>query len=123
MMSNEDISLEPLFNQSSEGIGVSKKIAMVPINTAGAGAHKTPVTVTDSEAEITITAGKRTIEIQNISTTGIVIFYGGTGVDDTTGIKLFPNQLKVYANIQDTFSIFVVCATGESAELRLVEYA
>jgi len=117
----DDLSVEALLNQSCEGNGISKKVAFVPIDTAGAASHRTPITVTSTAQEITITAGKRTIEIQN--TGSKMIYYGGSGVTSVNGIKFFSNQIKVFANVKNTFSFYVVCAVGETAELRIVEYA
>lgn len=120
-MPSDDLSLEALFNQGGVGDGSSRKVGFVPIDTAGAAAHRTAVTVTSTAQQLTITAGKRSMEIQNTGTNNIYI--GGSGVDSDTGIKLFPNQGKAYLNIKDSFSIYVVCADGEESTLRIVEYA
>ena len=116
----DDIAIETLQNQSAVGTGVDKKIAFVPINTAGAADHRTAITVTSTAAQITLTAGKRTIEINNSGSN--VIYYGGIGVDSDNGIPLFPNQVKPFANVKNDFSIYVVCATGETSTLRIVEF-
>lgn len=116
-----DISLEPLFNQSAEGTGSSKRVAFVPIDTVGVAAHRTAVTVTSTAQEITITTGKRTIEIQHVGTK--IIYYGGVGVNSSNGIKLFPNSTKPFANVKDTFSIYLVTNGTDTAEVRIVEYS
>ncbi len=115
-----DISLEPLFNQSSEGSGANKKIAFVPVNTVGVASNRTAITVNSTPQEITLTAGVRTIEFFNSGTKKI--YYGGSGADDRDCIPIFPNQSKPFGNVQDNFSIYVVCATAETSTLRLVEY-
>lgn len=120
-MGDSDISLEPLFNQSAQGDGTSRKLAFVPIDTVGAASHRTAITVTDTAQEITISTGKRTIELQNVGSS--IVYYGGSGVTSANGIKLFPGQTKPFSNVKDTFSIYLVCATGENSELRAVEYA
>lgn len=120
-MSTSDISLEPLFNQSSQGSGSSKKIAFVPVDTAGIADHRTAISVTSTAQEITMTVGKRTIEIQNTGTK--IIYIGGSGVTSSNGIQLFPNQSRIFANVKDTFSIFIVTAATETSTLRVLEYA
>lgn len=116
-----DIALEPLHNQSSLGTGVDKKVAFVPINTAAVATHRTPVEASSTAVEINIAAGHRTLEIQNAQADEI-LYYGGSGVTSSNGIKLFPNQTKVFANVQDSFSIFVVADGAETPEYRIVEY-
>ena len=58
-MANTDISLEPLFNQSSQGDGTSRRIAFVPIDTAGVATHRTAITITSTAQEVTMTSGDR----------------------------------------------------------------
>jgi len=120
-MSNDDISLEPLFNQSAKGVGADKKIAFVPIDTAGEADHRDPITITSTPTELTLTLEKTTIELQN--TGSKIVYYGGAGVTFEKGIKLFPNTVKVFANIKDTFSLYLVTEGAETAEVRIVEYA
>jgi len=120
-MADEDISLEPLFNQSTEGTGISKKIAFVPIDLCGAASHRTPLTITNAAQEVEIGTSKRTIEFQN--TGNYIIYYGGTGVTSTNGIQLFPNQSKAFSNVKDTFSIYLVTSGAETSTLRIVEFA
>lgn len=119
-MANSDISLEPLFNQSSQGDGASRRIAFVPIDTVGVASHRTAITATSAAQEITISTGKRTIELQNTGTN--VIYYGGSGVTSANGLKLFPNQVKPFSNVKDDFSIYLVCDGAETSEVRIVEY-
>lgn len=120
-MANEDLSLEPLFNQSSEGSGADKKLAFVPINAVGAASHGTEETVTDTAEEITITVGKRSIEIHNSGEE--IIYYGGSGVTSSVGIPVFPRQTKPFSNVKDDFSIYIVAASGANSTRRIVEYA
>lgn len=120
-MPTDDFSLEPLFNQSSQGDGLNRRIAFVPIDLCGAASHKTPLTINNVAQEVTIGTGKRTIEFMN--TGDNVIYYGGAGVTSTEGIKLFPNQTKTFGNVKDTFSIYFVADGAETSTLRIVEYA
>lgn len=119
-MSVDDISLEPLFNQSSVGSGANKKTGSVPIDTAGAMSHRTAITVTATPQLISIATGKRSMEIQNTGSS--LIYLGGSGVDSNKGIKLFQNQGKFFGNVTDSFSFYAVCAAGETSTLRIAEY-
>ena len=120
-MATDDFSLEPLLNQSSQGDGSARRLAFVPIDTAGVATDRTALSITATAQQVTITVGKRTMEIQNTGTSSI--YYGGSGVTSSNGIQFFPNQSKIFANVQDTFSIYFVCAASESSTLRIVEYS
>lgn len=120
-MADSDFSLEPLFNQSSQGDGLNKKVAFVPIDLCGAASHRTPLTINNTAQEVTIGTGKRTIEFMNTGTK--IIYYGGSGVTSANGIKLFSNQGKTFGNVKDTFSIYFVCDGAETSTLRIVEFA
>jgi len=115
-----DISREPLQNQSSVGEGSDRRLATVIINSVGICTTRTPVDVTNTRQQITITAGNRTIEFQNQGTNSV--YYGGSDVTSTNGIRLFPNSTKIFANVRDDFSIFLVTATGETATVRISEF-
>lgn len=121
-MSGEgNLSLEPLFNQSSKGDGTARKLAFVPIDTVGVCTHRTAITVSNVAQQITPTVGKYTLEIQNIGTK--TIYYGGSGVTSSNGVKLFPNQTKAFSNVKDSFSIYLVADAADTSETRIVEYA
>ena len=90
------------------------------IDSVGITTHRTAITVTSTAQAITVTVGKRTIEIQNLGTKNI--YYGGSGVTSLNGIRVFPSQTKVFANVKDTFSIYLVTASGDTADTRIVEY-
>ena len=112
-----DISLEPLLNRGKEdGDG----IRVTPISEVGAVSNRTAVTVTATAQEITIGSGKRSIEFHNSG--GNNIYYGGSGVTSSTGIPIFTDEGRIFNKVASTFSIYVVCATGETSTLRIVEY-
>ena len=119
-MSNH-ISQESLFNHGAVTGSGSRKPGFVPIDSVGATTNRSAVAITDSATKITIGTNKRTIEVQNVGTK--TIYFGGSGVDSTDGIKIFPNGQKVWANVQDDFEVYFVCHTGESSNLAVVEYA
>jgi len=117
---NTDISLEPLLNQSTEGLGSNKRLSFVPIDTAGEADHRTPLVITNAAQEVTPTLEKRTIELQN--TGDNIVYYGGVGVTSANGIMIYPQYVKVFANIKNTFSIYLVTDGAETSEIRVVEY-
>jgi len=117
----QDISLEPLFNQGAVGTGSDKKPGLVLVDAVGVALHRTPITVTSTAQKITITTGKRTIEMQNTSSN--IVYFGGVGVTSAKGIKFFPNSSKVFANVKDSFSIYLITSGAETAEVRIVEYS
>lgn len=113
-----NISLEPLLNEGdADGVGAR----VTAVSEVGACSHRTAVTVSVTAQEITIGTNKTTIELQNTGTNNI--YYGGTGVDATKGIILHPDVTKAFSKVKTTFSIYVVCATGETSTLRIAEYA
>ena len=116
----QDISLEPLFNQGAVGSGSDKKPGLVLIDAVGVASHRTAITATNTAQEITITTGNRTIELQNTGSS--VVYYGGAGVTSANGIKFFSNSSKVFANVKDSFSIYLVTSGAETSEVRIVEY-
>jgi len=120
-MPPDDFSLEPLINQSSQGDGLNRRIAFVPIDLCGAASHRTPLTINNTAQEVTIGTGKRTIEFMN--TGNNVIYYGGSGVTSTNGIQLFTNQVKPFSNVKDTFAIYFVTDGVETSTLRICEFA
>lgn len=120
-MAETDISLEPLLNQSTEGLGSSRRIAFVPIDLCGAASQRTPLTINNTAQAVSIGTEKRTVEFMN--TGDNVIYYGGAGVTSANGIKLFPNQIKTFANVKDTFALYFVTDGAETSTLRIVEFA
>lgn len=118
-MGADNISTEPLLNQSGVGSGSDRKLGTVPIDTVGIATHRTPIEVSSTAQEITISTGKRTLELQNAGAENM--YYGGSGVTSSTGIKIFPSQGKVFANVKDNFSIYLVADGSDTPEVRIVE--
>ena len=90
------------------------------IHNVGACSHRTAVTVTEEAQQITITASKNTIEFINTGTN--TIYYGGSGVNSTNGFPIYRRVSKSWSSVKSSFSIYVVCAAGETSTLRIVEY-
>jgi len=113
-----DIGVEPLLNDAIDDDG---NLKVTTVDSVGAASHRSVINVTATAQEITITTGKKTIEIYNAG--GNDIYYGGSGVTSLNGIPIFSNYMKVFSNVKSTFSIYIVCASGETSTLRVVEYA
>lgn len=96
-------------------------IAVTTVQNVGAGSNRGAITCTDTATQILIGAGKRTIELYNNDTAND-IYYGGSGVLSTTGILIPYGQGKIWSNVKDDFSIYIICATGLTANIRCVEY-
>lgn len=86
----------------------------------GAADHRDAVTVNDTAQEITMTAGKHSIELYNNSENDI--YYGGSGVTSSKGCLMAPGTTKAFNNVKRGFSLYVICATGLTANMRVVEY-
>lgn len=119
-MSSDDLSLEPLINQSAEGDGINRKIAFIPVDTAGAASNRTALAIDNTATEIVPSATKRTVEVMNTGSNKL--YYGGSGVDENDGLVLFSNEKKIFSNVKDTFSIHFVAEAAKSSTLRIVEY-
>lgn len=86
----------------------------------GACDHRTAITVTAEAQAITMTAGKHSIELYNNSENDV--YYGGSGVTSANGCIIAPGTTKEFNNVKRGFSLYLVCATGLTAEIRIVEY-
>ena len=81
--------------------------------------HTTAITVTSTAAKLTLTAGKTTVEMMN--TGDNTVYYGGVGVTDVTGFPIYRRSWHSWST-KKNWSIYVVCAAGETSTLRRVEY-
>lgn len=120
-MANTDISLEPLLNKSQYGSGISSRISVVPVNEVGVGSNRAAITATDAAQAISITVGARTIHIHNAGSNDV--YYGGATVTSATGIPIFPDACMYFNNVQDTFVVYLVCATAATSDVRIVEFS
>jgi len=117
-MARTDKSLEPLMNAGAVG-GIP---GVVIVNDVGAASNRTPITVTATEQQLTIGTGKRTMELHN--TGNKTVYYGGTGVDDTSGGRMFAGDPpKIFSNVKSDFGIYLITAATETSTVRIVEYA
>ena len=117
----DNISLEPLFNDGRPDVAGGGGARVTSVEEIGAASNRTAITVNDVAQQITITAGKTAIEIENSGSS--IIYYGGSGVNSSNGLRLFPNSKKVFTKVKSNFSLYVVTATGETSTLRIGEYA
>lgn len=117
----QNISLEPLLNQSSTGSGTAKRIATVPVNLVGGSvSHRTALAINATPQQVTIGTGKRSIEIWNAGNN--IVYYGGSGVSDATGVAIYPKASKLFNNVKDDFNFYIVCGAGLTSTLNVVEY-
>jgi len=115
------ISIEPLLNESTAAlVGTTRNLVFTPVNEVGVGTSRATISATSTAQEITINTGMRTIEIFNGGDSWV--YYGGSGVTSLTGIPIFPNMTKTFANVRDDFSIYLVTAVGETATVRILEF-
>lgn len=115
-MANTDISLEPLLNSGNLGEGAK----VTAISEIGACSNRDPITINDIAQALTIGANKNSIEIQNTGSKNI--YYGGSGVTSAKGLIIFPDDKKIFNKVKPTFSVYLICATGETCECRIAEY-
>ena len=72
------------------------------------------------ESSIIIDGGSHAIELHNFGPNDA--YYGGKGVTSSNGIPLFPDDRKLLSNVENTFILKFRCATGETANIRKVQY-
>ena len=115
-----NISVEPLLNKGRSPAAGGGGARVTSIEEIGAVSHRTAITITVTAQEITIGVGKNSIEFENTGSKRV--YYGGSGVNSTNGLRLFPNSKKVFVKVKSDFSIFLVTASGETSIIRIVEY-
>ena len=89
------------------------------IHEVGKCYHRDELEVTDTAQEITLTAGRKSIEILPAPTETAEIYYGGAGVTSAKGLPL--SSGKIWSNCKSGFSVYLVVATG-TAKARIAEY-
>ncbi len=117
---SDDVSLEPLFNNGRPSAAGGGGARVTSIEEIGAVSNRAAASVTATPQEITIGANKNSIEIENSGSK--IIYYGGSGVNSTNGLRLFPNAKKTFAKVKGDFSIFLVCAAGDTSTRRIAEF-
>ena len=93
----------------------------VRIDSIGSPQQRATVAVSDSATQISITSGKRHMEVYNEGTGDI--YWGGSDVISANGIPIFDDYSREFKSCQSSFSVYLICATGETATARIVEYA
>ncbi len=86
----------------------------------GSPSHKTPMTVTDSPQSLTVTSGKAHLEIFVVGNNDI--YFGGSGVSSNNGRPVYSGSGKIWNDVKDDFKVYLVCASGETSEIRIIEY-
>jgi len=90
------------------------------IQEVGEGSHRSALTVTATAQQITLTGNKKSIEIIPNPTSTNEVYYGGSGVTSANGIPL--GSGKIWMNCKAGWNIYLVCAAGETEEVRICEY-
>jgi hypothetical protein len=107
------LSTEKILQNRGDPINVST------VQNVGACSNRAAFAVTNVAQEILIGAGKRTIEL--IVSGAEDVYYGGAGVTVLTGSPIYSGQGKIWANVKDDFSVYVITVVAGS-ELRITEY-
>ena len=110
-----NLSIEKIVNNNGDPIQVTG------VSSVGACSNRTALTVTDTAQELTIGANKQTIEIYNNGDN--TIYYGGSGVTSANGRPILPTGGQIWSQVKSTFSVYLVCATGQTANVRICEYS
>lgn len=92
------------------------------VQDVGNASHRSAITVTDTAQAVVMGIGKKTIEIHNSISTSVMLYYGGAGVSSSTGIAITPGETKIFHAAMNRFTIYLVTGTGDSANVRIVEY-
>jgi hypothetical protein len=82
--------------------------------------HTAQIAVTAVEAATTITSGKRSMILYNTGSKNA--YFGATGVASTTGGVIWAGSAMTFYNVKDDFTIYLICAAGESTTVQRVEF-
>lgn len=83
---------------------------------------QTPLTITDTVQEVTITQGLISLEVQNTGNSDI--YYGNSAdLTSSNGLIIYSQgEKKSWENVPSNFKISFMCATGQTSTLRLIYY-
>lgn len=90
----------------------------ISVSGVGAASHRTAITVNSTAQQITIAAGKDTIEIIPAGTSDV--YYGGSGVTSANGVPIGAG--KIWSGCKAGFNVYLVCAAGQTCDVRICEY-
>lgn len=91
------------------------------IREVGEASHRNAISISDTPTQLTLSAGKKSVEIR--VTGNNIVYYGGSNVNSSNGIPLRRREMKIWNNCQSGFSVYLVCESGKTSEVRVVEYA
>jgi hypothetical protein len=109
-----NLSIEKIVNN------VGDPIKVTGVSSTGITSNRAVVNVTQTATGLTIGAGKATMEIFNNGDN--FIYYGGSGVTAATGRPIFPKSGQVWSQVKTTFSVYLISDTGQTNEVRIIEY-
>ena len=103
-------------------MGIQRRSIEAVMNMAliSQASNRDELTITDVAVELIPSSGINAIEIQNFGNK--IIYYGGSNVTSSNGIAFLQDDRKIFTNIENTFSLYLVCGAGETSKLRIVEY-
>lgn len=78
------------------------------------------INATTAETVITIASGKSYMELENIGTS--ICYVGQTGVTTASyGMYLTPKENHSFGSVNNTFSCYVICASGLTVGIAVIE--
>lgn len=113
-MASPRLSIEKIVQNRGDPINVST------VQNIGAVSHRTAITVNSTPQQILIGAGKRTMELLVVGDNDI--YFGSITVNSTNGFPIYSGNGKIWANVKDDFSIWLVTANPLTSEVRIAEY-
>ena len=80
-----------------------------------------PKTISTTASAVTVSTGKRTIKILNFGSKDC--YMGDSNVTSANGLPLYANGESIlFENVKDNFTVYFICATGDSTTLRILEF-
>ena len=80
------------------------------------------VTITSTPTKIFIKSLLyKTLEIYNADANN-TIYFGDSNVTPTTGMPFLPGSYRFFKGAYNAFAVWLVCATGQTANVNILEY-
>lgn len=109
---------------SKQGLDVNIAAGKVSIEGLSTNIKTTVITVTDTPTAVPLTAlaNRNAISIRVWGEK--IVYFGDSSVDSTTGYPKFQYE-EIVMDIKDSpaITLYAVCSTGESSEIRILELA
>ena len=82
--------------------------------------HTAQTSVDSTGTSLTITSRKRSMILYNTGSKNC--YYGASGVASTTGGVIWSGSAMTFYNVKNDFTIYLICAAGESTTIQRVEF-